>query len=248
MQPKKFLKEILSSQMIIGICALILFGSGYCFSQSNKTGKTMKTTKKAAIVYLDKKDPKFISIKSRVFSDLYEIAKELDPESEKNKLFATWPEEKRNECQALGAESLNDYASQTNLGLGIFMMVLDGLGKTDKKKLEKEWDVRLQFIGLDKYVAEFWEDGMEVNSEANAVAYAKELAVSEYAKKHPDSDVGNVEVIKNTYANARKTIKAGKQERYQKMMALLYSVNKEGAITFINPFQPSIDFFNKNSK
>lgn len=249
MQPKKFSKEILSSPMIIGICALILFSNGYCFSQSNKTGKTMKTTKKAATVYLDKSDPKFISIKSRVYSDLYEIAKELDPESEKNKLFATWPEEKRNECQALGAESLNDYASQTHFDVGMFMMVLDGLGITNQKKLEKEWEVRIKFLGVvNKYLTEFWEDGLAVNSEESAVAYAHELTVSEYAKKHPDSDVGNVEVIKKNYADTRKSIKAGKKERYTKVMALLYTIDKGGAATFINPFQSSIDFFNKNSK
>lgn len=249
MQPNKPSKKMSSPQMIIGICALILFGSGYCFSQSNKTGKTMKTTKKAATVYLDKSDPKFVSIKNRAFSDLYEIAKELDPESEKNKLFAKWTEEKRNECQALGAESINDYAEQTHLDVGMFMVVLDGLGKTDQKKLEKEWDVRIQFLGVNnKYLVEFWEDGMEVNSEANAVAWADELSKSEYAKKHPDSDVGNVEVIKKNYANTRKNIKAGKQERYTKLMALLYSVDKGGTVSFINPFQPSIDFFNKNIK
>jgi len=255
MQPNRPSKKIPSPQIIIAISALILFGCGYCFSQSYKTGKTMKTTKsniktkKAATVYLDKSDPKFISIKGRAFSDLYEIAKELDPESEKNKSFATWTEKKRNECQALGAESINDYASQTHLGVGIFMTVLDGLGKTDQKKLEKEWDVRIQFLGVNnKYLAEFWEDGMEVSSEANAVAYADELSKSEYAKKHPDSDVGNVEVIKKNYADTRKTIKAGKKERYTKLMALLYTIDNGGAVTFINPFQPSIDFFNKKSK
>jgi len=237
-----------SPQMIIAIAALILFGSGYCFSQTQKTGKTMKTTKKAATVYLDKSDPKLISIKGRVFSDLYEIAKELDPESEKNKSFAKWTEEKRNECQALGAESINDYAEQTHLGVGMFMMVITSLGEIDQKKMEKEWEVRVQFKGADKYVAEFWEDGLAVNSEANAVAYADELAKSEYAKKHPDGDVGNVEVIKKNYEDVRKSIKAGRKERYTKVMALLYTVDNGGAVTFINPFQPSIDFFNKNSK
>lgn len=236
-------------QTIIAVIILVIFSSDYCFSQSNKVGKTMKTTKKAETVYLDKNDPKFISIKDRAFSDLYEIAKELDPQSEKNKLFATWTEEKRNESQALGTESIYDYAEQTQLDVGIFMTVLDGLGLTDQKKLEKEWEVRIQFLGVNNiYLAEFWEDGLAVNSEENAVAYAHELANSEYAKKHPDSDVGNVEVIKNNYAETRKNIKEGNQERYQKMMALLYTIDKGGAVTFINPFQASIDFFNKNSK
>lgn len=74
------------------------------------------------------------------------------------------------------------------------------------------------------------------------------LANSDYAKKHPDSDVGNVEEIKNNYADTRKTINAGKQERYQKMIALLYNVDNGGKVTFIDPFQPSIDFVENNSK
>jgi hypothetical protein len=252
MQPNKPSKKMPSPQMIIAIAALILFGSGYCFSQTHKTGKTMKTTKKVATVYLDKSDPKFISIKGRAFSDLDTIVKEFDPESKYNKLVAiqtqTWTEEKRSECQALGAESINDYAEQTHLDVGMFMMVITSLGEIDQKKMEKEWEVRVQFMGIDKYVAEFWEDALAVNSEANAVAYAHELAVSEYAKKHPDSDVGNVEVIKKNYANTRKSIKAGKQERYTKMMALLYTVDNGGAVTFIDPFQPSKDFLKNNSK
>lgn len=252
MQPTKLSKKILSPQMIIAICALIFISSGYCFSQSNKTGKTMKTAKNAASVYLEKNDPIFISIKGRAFSDLDAVVKEFDPESEKNKLMAiqtqTWTEEKRNECQALGAESINDYAEQTHLDVGMFMMVITSLGEIDQKKMEKEWNVRVQFLGVDKYIAEFWEDGIAVNSEENAVVYAHELANSEYAKKHPGSKVGNVEEIKKNYANTRKSIKSGKQERYTKMMALLYTLNDGGAVAFINPFQPAIDFLKNNSK
>ena len=212
----------------------------------------MKTTKKATTVFLDKKDPKFISIKDRAFSDLDEIVKSFDPESEKNKLIAvqtqTWTEEKRNECQALGEQSINDYAEQTRLDVGTFIMVITSLGEIDQEKMEKEWNVRVQFMGTDKYIAEFWEDGLAVNSEENAVAYAHELANSEYAKKHPGSNVGNVEEIKNNYANTRKSIKTGKQERYTKMMALLYTVDDGGVVTFTDPFQPSKDFLKNNSK
>ncbi|MCK9211128.1 MAG: hypothetical protein M0P61_09865 [Ignavibacteriaceae bacterium] len=218
--------------------------------EDTKTGEAQ--TNKEVLVYLDKNDPKFISIKRRAFSDLDTIVKAFDPESEKNKLIdiqtKTWTEEMRGECQAIGVKSINDYAEQTHFDAGMFMMIITTIGGYDQKKLEKEWEVRVQSAGADKYVAEFWEDGLVVNSEENAVAYAHELANSEYAKKHPDSDVGNVEVIKKNYADNRKTIKAGKQERYQKMIALLYSVDKGGAVTLINPFQPAIDFLNKNSK
>lgn len=238
--------------MIITISVIILLGGGNCFSQSNNLEKIMKPTKDTATVYLDRTDPKFISIKSRVFSDLDTLVKSLDPESEKNKLIdiqtKAWTEEMRNECQALGEQSIIDYAEQTHLDVGMFMMIITTIGAYDQKKLEKEWKVRVQSAGADKYVAEFWEDGLVVNSEENAVAYALELANSDYAKKHPDSDVGNVEEIKNNYADTRKTINAGKQERYQKMIALLYNVDNGGKVTFIDPFQPSIDFVENNSK
>lgn len=246
-------------QLMIAIGTLILFVNGHCLSQSPNKGKTMKTTssnskiKNSANVYLDKKNPIFISINDRAFTDLIDLVKEFDPESEKNKLIAiqtnTWTEEKRNECQALGAKSINDYAELTHLDVGTFMMVITSIGEIDQKKMEKEWEVRIQFQGVDnKYIAEFWEDGLAVNSEENAVAYAHQLATSEYTKKHPDSDVGNVKVIKENYANTRKNIKAGMQERYTKMMALLYTVNNGGTVTFNNPFQPALDFLKKNSK
>jgi len=249
---KELHNKFLTLPIIIVMIALIILSNGYCFSQSNNSGKTMKTTKKAATVYLDKKDPKFISIKSRVFYDLDEIVKQFDPESEKNKLIdiqtKTWTEEMRNESQVLGAQSISNYAEQTHFDAGMFMMILTTIGGYDQKKLEKEWEVRVQSAGADKYIAEFWEDGLIVNSEENALVYAHELAVSEYAKKHPDSDVGNVEIIKKNYANTRKSINAGKQERYTKMIALLYDIDNEGRVTFIDPFQPAIDFLKNNSK
>ena len=212
----------------------------------------MKTTKIVATVYLDKNDPKFISIKGRAFSDLDTIVKEFDPESEYNKLVAiqtqTWSEEKRSECQALSSEFINDYAEQAHIDVGMFLMVITSVGAVDQKKMEKEWEVRVQFLGANKYVAEFWEDGIAVNSEENAVAWANELSKGEYAKNHPDSGVGDLEEVKKNYANTRKSIKAGKQERYTKMIALLYNVDNERAVTFIDPFQPSKDFLKNNSK
>ena len=252
MQLYKPSKRMISTQMVIALAVLILFSSGYCISQNNKTGKNMNSTKNTATVYLDKKDPKFISIKSRAFSDLDTIVKEFDPESEYNKLVAiqtqTWTEEMRSESQALGSESITDYAEQSHLDVGTFMMVITSLGEMDQQKMEKDWEVRVQNLSADKYVAEFWEDGLAVNSEENAVAYAHELANSEYAKKHPDSDIGNVEDIKKNYADTRNSIKTGKQERYTKMMALLYTVDKGGAVTFIDPFQTSKDFLKNNIK
>ncbi|MFH0989281.1 MAG: hypothetical protein V1799_04605 [bacterium] len=258
MQPNRPSKQLPSLQMILIITVLILFGNGYCFSQSQKTGTTMKTpinkvqTKIVSSVYLDKKDPIFISIKGRAATDLKQSSERSGPESTENKLIAakieTWTEEKQNQLQALGAKSINDYATTTHFDVGTFMMVFSEFGKMDQKKIAEEYDIRVQNLGDDKYAAEFWEDGLAVNSEANAVAYAHELANSEYAKKHPEGNVGDVEVIKKNYANTRKSIKGGKQERYSKMMALLYIAAKDGSVTFQDPGQPMMDFVKKNSK
>ncbi|MCX6175579.1 MAG: hypothetical protein NTZ27_12570 [Ignavibacteriales bacterium] len=209
-------------------------------------------TKNVASVYLDKNDPKFISIKDRAVTDLKQSIKRADPESPENKLIAaqikTWTSEKQNKLPVLFEKSIKEYTAQTQFDAETFLLVFDELGKKDQKKIAEEYDIRVQYLGDDKYVAEFWEDGLAVNSEANAVAYAHELANSEYAKKHPDGDVGNVEVVKKNYANTRKSIKDGKQERYTKMMALLYTIEKDGSVTFHDPGQPIIDFVKNNSK
>ena len=120
-----------------------------------------------------------------------------------------------------------------------------------KKKWEvrvQTWEVRVQSAGADKYVAEFWEDGLVVNSEENAMAYAQELANSNLFKEDPNYYIENVEEIKNNYADILKNIKAGKQERYLKMMALLYSLDEGGTVSFINPLQPMYDFISGRDK
>jgi|SRR3989339_1446944 len=258
MQPNRpitYSNESPTIQIIIVIIALTLFSNGYCFSQSNQKGKTMNTTKNnvktknAASVYIDKNDPIFISIINRAVDDLKQSVERADPESTENKLIAaqmkTWTREKLNKLQTLFEKSINDYTAQTHFDAGTFMLVFRELGKMDRKKIVEEYEIRIQIIGSNKYAAEFWEDGLAVNSEENAVAYANELANSEYAKKHPDEGVGNVEEAKETYANVRKSIKDGKQERYTKVMALLYTKEKDGSITFREPFQPVIDFVKK---
>jgi len=238
-------------KLTIVITTLILFGSGYCFSQSDNTGQNMKTkdsilTKNVEPVYLDKKDPIFVSIKARVINDLKESSKKVDPESPENKLLTeqvkTWPQEKQDRVNALFIQSMYDYAEQTHFDAGIFMIVFEVIGKKDQKELSEENDIRVLNLGNDKYVAEFWEDGIALNSEAHAIAWAHELANSERAKKNPGSGLGNVKEIKKTYADARKLIKDGKKERYTKVFALLYSKEKDGSITFINPFQAIMDF------
>jgi hypothetical protein len=235
-------------KMIVTITTFILLGSGYCFSQSNKTGQTMNNNKNIYIkkvdpFYIDKNDPVFLTIKGRAITDL---KKSADPESPENILMAerikTWSEEKQSQLETLFVTTINDYTDKTNFEPGTFMMVFNVLGKMDQKELAEEYDFRVLNIGDYQYVAEFWEDGIAVNSEAHALAYAHELANSEYARKHPDSDVGNVEVIKKNYADVRKSINDGKKERYNKVMAFLYTKEKDGSIAFHDPFQPLIDF------
>lgn len=242
-------KELPTLQRIIAIIALILFGSGYCFSQSNKTGQIVDTTintiqtENEAPVYLDKKDSRYIAIKGRTVTDWRLSSEKSDPKSPENKLIApqvkVWPQEKQDQLQALFEKSIADYTDQIHLDAETFMLVFSDFGNMDQKKLVDEYDFRVQYLGDNKYAAEFWEDGLTVNSEANALAWATELA-----KKYPD-DKGMIKDVKETYANVRKSIEDGKQDRYTKIMALLYTLEKDGSITFHDPFQPMIDFINR---
>lgn len=102
--------------------------------------------------------------------------------------------------------------------------------KTIAEKIVEGYDIRVQNLGSDTYVAEFWQDVLvaTVHAEAQALA-STNLPVDR-------------ESVKKTFANDRKSIEDGKQERYFKAMALLYTLEKDGSITFHDPFQPVIDF------
>ena len=245
-------KKLPALKMIIAITALILFGSGYCFSQSNKTGGAMKTkkTKNVAPVYLDKNNPIYISIKGRAVTDLKQSLKRQAPESPETKLMETQMEamsqEKQSQIQdqymPLLKKSIEDYVTQTHLlypntqqnvdavGFASFMLVVSDFGKEDEKKIAEEHDIRVQYLGSDKYAGEFWQDDLAVYSDKNVPDHA---------------DPERKAVVKERYAIVRKSIKAGKQERYTKVMALLYTLEKDGSITFHDPFQPIFDFFNR---
>lgn len=128
-------------------------------------------TKNAAPIYLDKNDPIVISIKGRAVTDLRQSTRYMDPESPESKLIETqvkaWSEEKKNQLQALGLPSIEDYTAQTLFDAGTFMLVFSSFKEMDQKKIPEEWDIRVQHHGADKYIAEFWEDSHAVHPEAN---------------------------------------------------------------------------------
>ncbi|HEX7410709.1 MAG TPA: hypothetical protein VF298_01065 [Bacteroidales bacterium] len=219
-------------------------------SETLDTTMNNNQTKSAALVYLDKNDPIFLSIKGRAVTDLIESAKRLDPELPENKLIATqmetWTEEKQNQFQALIKKSISDYIVQTHLNvtifnLGTFMLVFNDFGKMDQKRIAEEHDIRVQYLGGDKYVAEFWED-----SEAHALARAS----------NPNDD--DIEIVKELIrlscgrdsVSMEDGIKITKKValRYTKMMALLYTLENDGSVTFHDPFQPMYDFISGRDK
>ncbi len=201
-------------------------------------------------VYLDAKDPIFLNIHSRVLNDLKLSIKNADPELPENKKLAakmeTWPEEKQNQLQAILETSMNDYVVQAQLkteifNYGTFLAILGSFRKMDQQGLESDYDIRVRNLGGDSFVAEFWED-----AEAHALAIAK----------NPPDD--NLEIFKELIR-----LSSGKQSistengattmqmvasRYTKMTALMYILEKDGSLTFRDPFQSMIDFLNKNSK
>lgn len=165
-------------------------------------------SKHVAPVYLDKNDPIAKSIKSRAVTDLRRSTRYMDPESPETKIVETqvaaWSEEKKSKLQALGGQSIEDYAAQTLFDASTFMLVSSSFKEMDQKKIAEEWDIRVQHPGGNKYIAEFWEDSHAVNPEA-----------------------------KN---------EIGENARYYEMMALFYTLEKDGSVAFHNPFQPVIDF------
>ncbi len=203
-----------------------------------------------APVYLDAKDPIFLNIHSRVLTDLKLSIKNADPELPENKKLAamveTWPEEKQNQLQTILETSMNDYVVQAQLkteifNYGTFLSILGSFREMEQQGLESEYDIRVRNLGGDSFVAEFWED-----AEAHALAIAK---------TPPDN---NIEIFKELIR-----LSSGKQvvsiedgttitqmvaSRYTKMTALMYTLEKDGSLTFHNPFQPVIDFLNKNRK
>jgi hypothetical protein len=190
----------------------------------------------AGPVYLDKNDPIFISIRSRAVTDLRQRS---DTASTENKLIAakiiTLTKEEQTQMEALFVKSINDYTAQTRFETGEFMQHFSELQEKDPKDIAEDYDIRVQILGGDKYAAEYWEDGIAVNSEEHALARSQELA-----KRYPDNK-GIVKEVRKTYEDVRNSIKAGRQERYTKVLALLYVQEKDGFITFRYPYQALID-------
>jgi hypothetical protein len=207
-------------------------------------------TEYPAPVYLDKNDPVAIAIKGRAVTDLKQSINKSNPESPENKSIVTqintWTEEKQNQLQALIEKSINDYTVQTHLNVkifnfGTFLLVFNDFGKMDQKEIAEEHDIRIQNLGGDKYIAEFWED-----SEAHALALAS----------NPKDD--DMEIVKElirlssgrdsvSMENGTKITKKVALQ-YTKMMALLYTLEKDGSVTFHDPFQPMFDFISGHDK
>jgi hypothetical protein len=225
-----------NTKVFFVLTALILGGSGYSFSQNTKINVQS---------YLEA----YTTIKGRAMPDLTECIRKSKSDSPEGKVAAIkmkdWSEEKKSQMQDLFRRSITDYSGQVHMDVSEFMTVISSFGEEYQKKQFAASDFRVQKLGDDKYVGEFYCDLLLANSEENAVISAHELAQSPYAKKHPDSDIGNVEVIKKTYADERKLIEAGKHPRYATIMALLYTRAKDGTIIFNDPFQAGIDFVNK---
>ena len=187
--------------------------------------------------YLDKNDPLAVTIRGRAITDLKLSA---DPESPANRVIAPKIEiltqEEKARLEAIVVQFINDYTMQTRFDGGTLMRHFRALGEMDRQELAKEYDIRVQHLRGNKYGAELWEDGLAVNSEAHALKTAQEMVGS-----HPDDkEIGDE--VKEKYANARKAIHTGKQERYVKVMVLLYTLEHDGSTTYHDPFQSVIDF------
>lgn len=148
---------------------------------------------------------------------------------------------KQIELEAIFVKSINDYSAQTRFEPVTFMLHFRELQEKDPKELEEDYEICVQNLGGGKYAAEYWEEGVAVNSEKHAMVCAQELANrKELAKISPDIE-GIINEVKKTHKDIRNSINTRKQERYTKMMALLYVQEKDGSITFRNSYRPVID-------
>jgi hypothetical protein len=239
-------KKIIALQIIYAITLLFFLDSEFCFSQYNYMARTMSSSisniqiDHTAPVYLDKSDPIFISIKARRIADLKQ---RTDTSSTENKLIAdkmrTLTEEKQTELEVILVKAFTDYTSQTH---GEFMLHFREVSEKDPKIIAEEYDFRVQNLGNNKYAAEYWEDGIVMNSEEKALAWAQEVIKKQEAAKVSPDVKGIVQEIKTKYEEVRNSINAGKQERYTKVLALLYVQEKDGSITFHDPYQVLYDF------
>lgn len=198
---------------------------------------------KYSVVYMEMSDSTVIKIKNRSLADLKHLSEKFNSESDTSKLISqkieTLTEEKRTQVEAAFIKSLTEYITLADYDMPTFILILESFKEKDKEKIGDEFDVRVRTLGNERYVAEFWEDGLAVNSEANALAWAQKLTM-----RYPD-DTGLVETVKETYANARNSITSGEKERYTRTMVLIYKLNNDGSISFLDPFQPMLDLISQ---
>lgn len=216
----------------------MLLAPVFSFTQTAKHITNLVAKNK--VMYLSKTDAVYITIKARVISD-FKIAKQTaDPQLPENKLktekLKSMSEEKQKKYYSIFEKSMRDYTDQLELDFETFMLVFNGLGDDEQKKMEAESDFRVRNLGGNKYAAEFWEDAIAANSETNAIVWAKKLS-----ERYPD-DKTILPTVKETYAKTRKLVKDGKQKRYLKIIGFLYTKDKDGLILFNNPGQALIDF------
>jgi hypothetical protein len=231
--------RIYTCAMKISLFILMLLIAVQLFSQIPKV-MTRTKKEKSETVYIEKNDSLYLAIKQVAGPDLRRSAKRADRNSAEGKIrseeMKSWNEEKKNKYQHLFQTSTRSYLEKVDMDFDTFMLLFPEFGNYDDTLLAK-YDFRIRLSGTNEYIAEFWEDGLISNSEVNALIWAKKLL-----ERFPEDDsTSTVNTVKETYAAARRAITEGMQPRYNKVMALLYTKEKN-EIIFNDPFQAMIDF------
>ena len=229
----------LALRTVIIIVAATLTCWSNCFCQTRKPSADTKVAKNTTIKKhgtggIQKNDSITILIKNRAIDDLIHLVEISNPSTPDNKLMTEkmkgWPEEKQERFIQFFQTSINNYISKVKLAevdAAMFLYILSEFKEMDKKRISEQYDIRVSKSG-NNYIAEFWEDGLDLNSEKHAIQNAV--------------DAKQIETIKERYAIVRGTIKSGKNKRYVKMMALLYAKQPDGTVIFIEPIKPMMDF------
>lgn len=168
--------------VILVIIILIIGGGIFAYSKYMSDTNTSDVKSEAPdnlkIGYLEKGDPIYQLLAARVITDVHTAVKEVDSESPENialqKKIKSLSKERQDEILSQMNEvvknSMGQYLLKTKLadlldngedtvfGGHIIMSSFQDFGKEDPSIIKNRYDMRIQSLGSNQYVVEFWLD------------------------------------------------------------------------------------------
>ncbi len=234
-----FLRLVLVG-IILLLSSILLNKQCLIVASKNSISKILLNMKSQQSKYLKETDSIYAVLKSRIINDIKSSIKRSKPNSTENKLLQkkmkTWSVEQKNKSQNIFKKALNEYILQTHFDedASAYLIVYYDFENDDSSKILKKYEIRVQQLSTNKWIAEFWLDGLNKYSEQEALTNT--------------TDPQRKKMIQQRYAASREPILKGTLQRYTKMLTLLYTKNSNENIEFNDPFQPLIDYYHSISE